>query len=172
MACDVRTRFVDAADVFAPAEGRDAGAGRAARAAGSSGWPRCTWRTYGVDVRDARGRGAAGGLAGGLAAMGAELVAGFELVADELDLDGRIEGADLVVTGEGFLDEQCFEGKVVGGVAELAAEAGVPVRRHRRARCSTAPTERIAVVSLVERFGEERSGRRHPPLHRGGGRRR
>ena len=38
----------------------------------------------------------------------------------ERDLDEHIEGADLVITGEGFLDEQSFEGKVVGGVAELA----------------------------------------------------
>ena len=82
---------------------------------------------YGVDVRDLAGSGAAGGLAGGLAALGARLVPGFDLVADAIGLDDRIEGADLVVTGEGFLDEQSFEGKVVGGVLELAAEAGVPV---------------------------------------------
>ena len=47
----------------------------------------------------------AGGLAGGLAVAGARLVAGFDLVADEVDLHDRLEGADLVVTGEGFLDE-------------------------------------------------------------------
>jgi hypothetical protein len=65
-------------------------------------------------------------LAGGLAAIGARLVDGFELVADELELWERIDGADLVITGEGFLDAQSFEGKVVGGVAELAAAEGVP----------------------------------------------
>ena len=72
------------------------------------------------------GGGAAGGLAGGLAAAGARLVPGFDLVADEVELYERLEGADLVVTAEGFLDAQSFEGKVVGGVAELTAQAGVP----------------------------------------------
>src|SRR5439155_6029195 len=83
--------------------------------------------SYGVDVRDVPGSGAAGGLAGGLLCAGAKLVAGFEAVADELDLDERIEGADLVITAEGFLDDQSFEGKVIGGVHELAAANGVPV---------------------------------------------
>ena len=67
------------------------------------------------------------GSAGGLAAAGGELVSGFDLVADEVGLDERIDGADLVITGEGFLDEQSFEGKVVGGVAALAEALGVPV---------------------------------------------
>ena len=79
---------------------------------------------YGVDVRELEGAGAAGGLAGGLAAVGGELVPGFDLVADELELAELVEQADLVVTGEGFVDEQSFEGKVVGGVAELAEQAG------------------------------------------------
>src|SRR5204862_4754708 len=82
---------------------------------------------YGIDVRDVAGSGAAGGLAGGLHAISADLIEGFDLVADEVELDDYLEGADLVVTGEGFLDEQSFEGKVVGGVAERAEAAGVPV---------------------------------------------
>ena len=45
---------------------------------------------------------------------------GFELVADHLGLDELVEAADLVVTGEGFLDDESFDGKVVGGVVELA----------------------------------------------------
>src|SRR5690606_9067298 len=110
----------------------------------------------GVDVRALAGSGAAGGLAGGLAAMGADLVEGFEVVADEADLYARIEGADLVVSGEGFLDAQSFEGKVVGGVAALAAEAGVPVVAIA-GEVFDAAEERIEAVSLVERFGEERS---------------
>ena len=48
-------------------------------------------------------------------------------MADELGLAERIEAADVVVTGEGFLDEESFEGKVVGGVATMAARAGRPV---------------------------------------------
>ncbi len=109
-----------------PAEGGDGGPGRAADPAAGAPGP-------GVHrgPRHRRAPASTGrrrrGLAGGLAAIGAALVEGFEVVAEEADLYGRIEGADLVVTGEGFLDAQSFEGKVVGGVAGLAAEAGVPV---------------------------------------------
>ena len=59
--------------------------------------------------------------------MGARLVDGFEFVADAVGLDEQLEGVDLVVTGEGFLDAQSFEGKVVGGVTGLAAALAVPV---------------------------------------------
>ena len=45
-------------------------------------------------------------------------------MADELDLDDRVAEADLVVTGEGLLDAQSFDGKVVGGVCEVAVAAG------------------------------------------------
>ena len=67
------------------------------------------------------------GNAGGLAAVGATLREGFEVVADEVELYDQIEAVDLVVTGEGRLDVPSFEGKVIGGVAELAREADVPV---------------------------------------------
>ncbi len=80
-----------------------------------------------VDVRALEGSGAAGGLAGGLAAIGATLSSGFELVADRIELAERMEQADLVVTGEGLLDEESFHGKAVGGVVALAHELGVPV---------------------------------------------
>ena len=114
---------------------------------------------HGVDVRVLAGAGAAGGLAGGLAVAGAALVPGFEVVAEEVGLHDLVEGADLVVTGEGFLDDQSFEGKVVGGVWELAVDAGIP--------CTAIVGEVVhdpgvvppglAVVSLVERFGDERA---------------
>ena len=55
----------------------------------------------------------AGGLAGGLAALGATLVPGFDVVADALSLAERVDDVDLVVTGEGFLDAQSFAGKAV-----------------------------------------------------------
>jgi glycerate kinase len=76
---------------------------------------------FGVDVGDIEGSGAAGGLAGGLAALGAQVVPGFDVVADEIGLDERVESCDIVITGEGFLDEQSFAGKVVGGMQGLAA---------------------------------------------------
>jgi glycerate kinase len=103
VACDVRTTFVAAATVFAGQKGASPAQvklleGRLERLA------QVYLDEHGVDVRDLEASGAAGGLAGGLAAIGAELVAGFELISDEVDLYTRLEGADLVVTGEGFLD--------------------------------------------------------------------
>lgn len=123
VACDVETRFVDAAPVFAPQKGATPGQvgllrGRLERLA------QLYQEQYGVDVRDIPGSGAAGGLAGGLVALGGRLVPGFDLVADELDLHDHIVAADLVITGEGYLDEQSFEGKVVGGVQAMCAEVG------------------------------------------------
>ena len=83
-------------------------------------------------------------------------MSGFDLVADEVRLDERLEGADLVITGEGFLDEQSFEGKVVGGVAALAERLGVPVVAIAGQVYDTR-RDRIEAVSLVERFGEGRA---------------
>jgi glycerate kinase len=124
--CDVTTTFVDAAAVFSHQKGASPTevrllTGRLERLA------QMYEERFGVDVRSLEGSGAAGGLAGGLAAMGATLERGFDLVADRLDLAERIEGADLVITGEGLLDEESFHGKSVGGVVALAEEAGVPV---------------------------------------------
>ena len=78
------------------------------------------------DVTTMESGGAAGGLAGGLAAIGAQLVPGFEAVAEAVGLETALEGASLVVTGEGKLDASSLEGKVVGGVLAWAAELGVP----------------------------------------------
>jgi glycerate kinase len=155
VACDVRTRFVDAAALFAPQKGATPAqvellTRRLERLA------QVYLEDHGVDVRDLEGSGAAGGLAGGLAAVGASLVEGFDVVAEETDLYGRIEGADLVITGEGFLDAQSFEGKVVGGVAGLAAEAGVPVVAIA-GEIYDGAADRIEAVSLTARFGEDRS---------------
>ncbi|HSP03232.1 MAG TPA: glycerate kinase [Acidimicrobiales bacterium] len=163
VACDVRTRFLDAAEVFGPQKGASRAqvrllTNRLARLAD------VYLEDHGVDVRELPGSGAAGGLAGGLAAIGAQLLDGFALVAEERELDQAIEGADLVVTGEGFLDDASFEGKVVGGVAEMASDLGVPVVAvvgeeidaeavHAAVReCGIAE-----VVSLVERFGRDRA---------------
>ena len=109
---------------------------------------------YGVDVRMIPGAGAAGGLAGGLAALGAELISGFDLVASETDLLDALEGADLIVTGEGFLDAQSFEGKVVGGVLELASSVGVPVVVVAGEVFEDASGE-IDAISLVDHCGRE-----------------
>ena len=111
---------------------------------------------FGVEVDVVPGAGAAGGLAGGLMALGAEIVSGFDLIAEELDLLGAMERVDLVVTGEGFVDGASFDGKVVGGVVNLASEVGVPVVVVAGEVFDEIPAG-VDAVSLVERFGRERS---------------
>jgi glycerate 2-kinase len=155
VACDVRTRFLDAAEVFAPQKGATPAQVELLRRR-LERLAQVYRSEHGVDVTALEGSGAAGGLAGGLAAAGASLVSGFALIAEELELDARIDGADLVVTAEGFLDEQSFEGKVVGGVAAMAADAGVPVVAVA-GQVFDGVEDRIESVSLVERFGEVRA---------------
>lgn len=72
------------------------------------------------------GAGASGGLGFGLALLGARLVPGATMVADAVDVAGRLRAAELVVTGEGTFDWQSFHGKVVNEVAGLALAAAVP----------------------------------------------
>ncbi len=152
-ACDVTTPFVDAAREFAPQKG-------ASPAQVELLTRRLTRLVqvyedrFGIDVSRLPGAGAAGGLAGGLAAIGASLVPGFDVVADTVELAERIEGADLVVTGEAVLDEQSFDGKAVGGVVALAAELAVPVLVIAGEAVGEQP---VAHESLVERFGKERA---------------
>ena len=122
VACDVETRFTDAAQVFGPQKGATAAQIRLLTAR----LERLVdvYRSeHGADVADVVGGGAAGGLAGGLVAAGARLESGAALIADAVDLYDKIESADLVVTGEGRVDATSFDGKVVGAVIELAAAA-------------------------------------------------
>ncbi|MFZ6004177.1 MAG: glycerate kinase [Actinomycetota bacterium] len=155
VACDVRTGFLDAADVFAPQKGATPAQVELLRRR-LERLAQVYEAEHGVDVTRLEGAGAAGGLAGGLAAAGADLVAGFDLIADELDLHERIEGADLIVTAEGFLDAQSFEGKVVGGVAALATAAAVPLVAIV-GEVFDDVGDRIDAISLVHLFGEERA---------------
>jgi glycerate kinase len=75
---------------------------------------------------DLPGAGAAGGLGAALAALGAELVPGIDLVLEAVRFSERIAGSALAVTGEGRVDETSAEGKTPGGVALACAAAGVP----------------------------------------------
>lgn len=85
-------------------------------------------RDLGRDVRDLPGAGAAGGLGAGLVAFAdATLRRGIEIVIEAVRLTDRLAGTDLVITGEGRLDEQSMMGKVIHGVATAARAAGVPV---------------------------------------------
>lgn len=83
-------------------------------------------RRLGRDLSQMAGAGAAGGMGAGCAAfLGAELRSGIEAVLDTVDFDRRLEGADLVITGEGRLDSQSLHGKVISGVAKRTR--GVPL---------------------------------------------
>ena len=124
VACDVRTRFVDAARLFAPQKGADPGQVEALTRRLSALAEE--YSLFGTDVRDLSGSGAAGGLAGGLAALGASLQSGFALVASAVSLRETLATCNYVLTGEGMLDAQSFEGKVVGGVLAMARDLGVP----------------------------------------------
>ena len=161
VACDVTTQFTDAAKVFAPQKG-----------ASPAQVQFLTTRleklvqdyqtNYGVDVSKISGAGAAGGLAGGLAALGAQLVPGFDLVAEEVELDVLIADIDMIITGEGFMDNESFAGKVVGSMAELAFERKINIA----AICGEIHPEvrsQINSVSLVETFGRDEAFAR--PLH-------
>ena len=84
-------------------------------------------RSLGVALADMPGAGAAGGLAGGLVAfLGGRIMSGFDVVAEATGLAERLGRADLVVTGEGRFDGQSGQGKTVGRIREMAAEAGIP----------------------------------------------
>lgn len=157
VACDVRTAFLDAAAVYGPQKGASPAqvellARRLRRLA------QIYERDFAVDVTTMAGAGAAGGLAGGLAARGASLVNGFEVVADEIGLGERILNADVVVTGEGRYDATSLQGKVVGGVAELAAESGTRALAVVGGSDPTAPRpDGLEILDLTATFGSERA---------------
>lgn len=81
----------------------------------------------GLDLAGLPRAGAGGGVAAGLHAFfGAQLIGGFDVVAGAVGLDRALARCDLVVTGEGRLDDQSLGGKVTAGVASAARAAGVP----------------------------------------------
>ncbi len=85
-------------------------------------------KASGKEYAEVPGAGAAGGLGFGLMAFcGAELESGIDLVLDSLGFDEAIEGASLVITGEGKIDGQSIRGKVPVGIAARAKKKNLPV---------------------------------------------
>lgn len=85
-------------------------------------------RDIGTSINDVPGSGAAGGLGGGMMAfLDGSLRAGVDIVLDQVDLDDKLERADLVITGEGQLDFQTVYSKAPIGVTWRARERGIPV---------------------------------------------
>lgn len=149
VACDVQTPFTEAARVFGPQKGADPHQveqlTRRLEALKDD-----YARRFDVDLSVLPGGGAAGGLGGGLVVLGARLVPGLDLVAEQVDLAGRMAGADLVVTGEGALDAESFNGKVVGGVVQLARERGIPVLVVAGIVRPNAPANQLTDLSVVD----------------------
>jgi len=120
---DVQTPWERCAEVFAPQKGADPAmverlAKRLDELAG----------TFPEDPRGVPMTGAAGGLSGGLWAVhDATLEPGAAWILDALDFDSRMRAARAVVTGEGKLDEQTLQGKLVGEVGTRTRQAGVPL---------------------------------------------
>jgi glycerate 2-kinase len=119
--CDVRTPFEDAPRVFGPQKGADAALVRKLE--------RRLHQLADSFQRDPRGEpmtGCAGGLSGGLwAQQGARLRHGASYVLDAIGFDERMREAAFVVTGEGRIDSQTLEGKIVGELATRCRQRGV-----------------------------------------------
>ena len=130
VACDVTNPLTGpqgASAVYGPQKGADPRAVRELDAA-LARFAAVVERDLGKEVAEIPGAGAAGGTGAGLIAfLDASLVPGAPLVVDAAGLDAKLRGADLVITGEGRVDEQTAYGKAPGEVAKRAQRAGVPV---------------------------------------------
>lgn len=128
--CDVTNPFYGAegaAYVYGPQKGAtpenvkelDVGLRNLATAFVANGYP---------DITNIPGAGAAGGVGGGaVALLGATLVSGIQTFIEITHLEGEIQGCDIVITGEGKLDNQTAQGKVISGVCDLANRNSKPI---------------------------------------------
>lgn len=130
VACDVDNPLYGergAAEVFARQKGADDAKVRMLDA-GLRNYARVIERATGTRFDELPGAGAAGGLGAGLVAfLGAELKPGIQMVLEATRFDERIQGADLIITGEGKLDRQTCMGKAPWGVSRAATRQGIPV---------------------------------------------
>ncbi len=129
-ACDVQNPLLGprgTARVFSPQKGADARTVETLEVAMET-LAEVVTQEFGSDFAGTPGAGAAGGIGFGLMSFcGAQMRSGFEIVAGVLKLEERIAASDLVITGEGRLDDQTLEGKGPAGVAALARKHGRPV---------------------------------------------
>jgi glycerate kinase len=130
VACDVDTPFCGpdgAAPVFAPQKGADTDMVRRLDA-GMASLAQVVQEKYGVDVVPVAGAGAAGGMGGAFYAfLQATLKKGIDMVLDAIAFDATIQGAELVITGEGKVDFQTAKGKTAAGVLARACKQHIPV---------------------------------------------
>lgn len=130
VACDVRNPLLGpegASAIFGPQKGATAEMVRELDAALAT-YADVVERFVGRNVRDVPGAGAAGGLGAGLVAfLDARLVSGSRLVLDAVGFERELDGATLVITGEGRIDGQSVYGKLTQAVTVAARSRGVPV---------------------------------------------
>jgi glycerate kinase len=145
--CDVRTPWEHCASLYGPQKGADPQ--MVARLAARL---RSFARRLPRDPRGLPGSGAAGGLAGALwAVYRAKLAPGAPYVLESLDFDSHLQAADLVICGEGTLDHQSGEGKIVGEIVERALSASVPVHAVvGRNELSEEQADQLGLVSARE----------------------
>lgn len=128
--CDVTNPLygpTGAAYVFAPQKGADAEKVKSLDA-GLRHFGDVIRSQLGIDVSRMPGAGAAGGMgAGCVALLGGMIQSGIDAVLDVTGFDRQLEGADLVITGEGRIDSQSADGKVVSGVARRTRAKGIPL---------------------------------------------
>lgn len=126
-ACDVENPLYGengAAYVFAPQKGADADMVKRLDI-GLRHASEIIKRDMNVSVSEIKGSGAAGGMgAGAVAFLGAELKKGIDILLDAADFDNKAAEADLIITGEGRLDFQSVNGKVISGIAKRASDHG------------------------------------------------
>ncbi|TWT01886.1 glycerate kinase [Planomicrobium sp. CPCC 101079] len=104
-----------------------------------------------VDLRSFEGGGAAGGMGASLIAfLHATLQSGIDLVMETIGFAEKIRGADLIITGEGRLDAQTLDGKLITGITKAAGNAGVPVVA--LAGSQALSSEQVAEIGLVAAF--------------------
>ena len=119
--CDVRVPFEDAPRIFAPQKGADPAMVKRLEERLDE-----LAETFPRDPRGEPMTGCAGGLSGGLwAGLGAKLVPGAPYVLDAIGFDPLMRGSAFVVTGEGSLDEQTLQGKIVGELATRCRQGGI-----------------------------------------------
>lgn len=127
--CDVTNPLLGesgATYIFGPQKGAD-DADKKFLEAGMENYAKVLEKTFGRNVAEVAGAGAAGGLGAGLMAfMDARLNRGIDTILSILDFDNVISGADLIVTGEGMMDYQSVFGKVPNGVGLAARKQDIP----------------------------------------------
>ena len=130
VACDVDTPFCGpegAAPVFAPQKGANAEM-VAKLDAGMTSFAHVIENKYGINIVPVAGAGAAGGMGGGFRAfLNASLQRGIDMVLNAIDFDYTIQGANLIITGEGKIDFQTAKGKTAAGVLARAKKQNIPV---------------------------------------------